>query len=80
MDIATFRSFFLWCTILNGGLLVFSASICAFAPDFIYRLHSRWFSVSRPAFDVAIYAFLGLYKTLFIVFNLVPYVALLIAG
>jgi hypothetical protein len=35
---------------------------------------------SREAFDVAIYGFLGLFKIVFIFFNLVPYLALLIVG
>jgi hypothetical protein len=38
------------------------------------------FPVSREAFDVAIYSILGLFKIVWLVFNAVPYVALLIVG
>jgi len=80
MDIVIVRAFFMWCTIINGALLVFSSLICAFAGDWIYRMHSRWFTLSREAFNTVIYSFIGLYKIFFIVFNLVPYLALAIVG
>ncbi len=80
MDIQTLTSFFMWCTIINGGLFVYWAVICVFAPDWVYRMQSRWFAIPREAYDIGIYAFLGVFKIVFIVFNLVPYLALLIVG
>ena len=80
MGIETIRAFFMWCTILNGALLVISFLICASAGDWVYQMHSKWFSISRDTFNVALYAFLGVFKTLFFVFNVIPYVALLILG
>ena len=80
MDIDTVRAFFMWCTIINGGLLILSSLICACAGDWVHRRHSKWFPMSREAFNVAIYSFIGLYKIFVLVFNLVPYVALLIVG
>ncbi len=80
MDIQTLTSFFMWCTIINGGLFVYWAVICVFAPDWVYRVQSRWFPISRQTFDAAIYGYLGLFKIVFIVFNLVPYLALSIVG
>jgi len=80
MDITTVRAFFMWCTIMNGALLVLSSLIFAFAGDWVYRAHSRWFPLSREAFNTVIYSFIGLYKIFFIVFNLVPYLALAIVG
>lgn len=78
MDMQTLTAFFMWCTIINGGLLIFSTLVMMIMPDFVYRVQSRWFPVSRQTFDVVIYCFLGLFKVLFIVFNIAPYVALLI--
>jgi hypothetical protein len=80
MDIQTLTSFFMWCTIINGALLIYWSMFCVFAPDWVYRMQSRWFPLKRETFDVVIYAFLGGFKGLFIVVNLVPYVALLIVG
>jgi len=78
MDIQILTKFFMWCTILNVALLALSSVMCMCARDWIYRIHSKWFSIPREAFNVAIYSFLGLYKVLVFVFNLIPYVALLI--
>jgi hypothetical protein len=80
MDVTIIRNFFLWCTIINGALLIFSSLLCAFAGDWIYRMHSIWFHLSREAFNTVIYSFIGLYKIIFIVFNLVPFLALAIVG
>jgi hypothetical protein len=80
MDVDTLRGFFMWCTILNGALLIFSALICAFGGDWIYRMHGALFSMPRDAFNVVLYAFVGLYKILFLIFSLVPFVALVIIG
>lgn len=80
MDIQTLQTFFMWCTIINAALLVLSGMICAFAGDWVYRVQSKWYPVSRDAFNVVIYSFIGVFKIFFLMFNLVPYVALLIVG
>jgi hypothetical protein len=74
----TFREFFMWCTIINGGILILTSLIYIFAQQSIYSMHKKWFSISREEFNIAIYSFMGLYKIFFIIFNLVPYIALLI--
>jgi len=76
MDIEQLTALFKWCSIINGALLVFWTGIYMLMPDFVYRIQRRWFVISRETFDVAIYAFLGLFKVLFLIFNLVPYIAL----
>ena len=80
MDIQVLTTFFMWCTILNVGLLALSSLFCICAGGWVYRIHSKWFSISREAFNVAIYSFLGLYKVLVLVLSLIPYIALLIVG
>ena len=78
MDFQKLTEFFKWCTIINVALFILSAIIFLAAPDFIYSVHGQLFHMPREAFDVVIYSFLGLYKIVILVFNLVPYVALLI--
>ncbi|MDC0980447.1 hypothetical protein OAQ84_01790 [Bdellovibrionales bacterium] len=78
MDIQILTDFFKWSTILSGGVYIYTAVMVIFAPDFIYRYQSRWFKISREVFNTVIYAYLGFYKVIFIVFVLVPYLALLI--
>jgi len=47
-------------------------------PDLVYRMQSKFFTISRETFNVVFYSFLGLFKIVFLVFNVVPYAALLI--
>ena len=76
MNIYELRSLFLWCTIFNAALLLLTFVIYVIAGGWIYRMHSRWFPMSRDAFNVAFYAFLGAMKLIVWMFNLVPYLAL----
>ena len=76
MDVGTVRAFFMWCSILNGALLIFTALVCAFGKEWIYRVHGKWYPIPRDAFLVVIYSTIALYKILFITLNLVPYLAL----
>jgi hypothetical protein len=80
MTIQTFTTFFMWCTIINGGLLMLWTILCIAAPDLVYRTQSKWFPIPRDKFNVVIYSFLGAFKIAFIVFNLTPWVALIIIG
>ena len=80
MDLATLTTFFMWCTIINGGFLILWTAFCVLAPDLVYRTQNKWFPIPRETFNVVIYSFLGLFKIVFLVFNVVPYVALLIVG
>jgi hypothetical protein len=74
----TLTEFFMWCSILNGGLLLFWAILTLVARDWVYRVQHFWIPISRETFEVAFYGFLGFFKILFIVFNLVPWLALLL--
>jgi hypothetical protein len=80
MDIATLRAVFMWCTILTGAIYILTAIMCAFAGGWIYRIQSKWFPLPRETFNVVIYSYLGVFKIVFLVFVLIPYVALLIVG
>ena len=80
MDIQTLTTFFMWCTIINLGLLTLCSLGCIFLADFSYRMNNRFFSISREAFNIVICSFIGLFKIFVIVFSVVPYIALLIIG
>lgn len=80
MDIQALTQFFMWCTILNGSLLLLWTTMCILAPDLVYRMQIKWFPIPRETYNVIIYSFLGLFKIIFLIFNLVPYLALLIIG
>lgn len=78
MDIAVVRAFFGWCALINGGFLLLAFLFCARAGDWVYGMHSRWFPITREAFTLAMYCFIGGMKVLFIMLNLVPYLALVL--
>jgi hypothetical protein len=78
MDIQVLTRFFLWCSLINGGLFLLGSLFVMLRPDFIFNIHSRIFKISRDQFNIAVYGFLGLMKVFFLIFNLTPYVALLI--
>jgi hypothetical protein len=76
VDIQTLTTFFGWCSLINGGLLVFISLWFMVAPDLVYRTQTTFFPMSRQTFSLVFYGFLGLFKIFFLVFNLVPYIAL----
>jgi len=78
METGTLKKFFMWCTIMNGGLLLFWSFLCLFALDWIYNMHSIWFQMPRETFNIVMYSFLGAFKLFVIGCNLVPYLALVI--
>jgi hypothetical protein len=74
------RSFLLWCTVINYGILVVWFLVFAFARDWIHRLHGRWFRLSDEQFDSLHYLGMSIYKIGILVFNLVPLVVLWIVS
>jgi hypothetical protein len=78
MNIDTLTAFFMWCTIINLGIYVVWVLFILLAPDFIYRVQTKWIPISRDTFTVVMYSFMGAFKIVIIVFCFVPYVSLLI--
>ena len=78
MDFQMLTTFFMWCTLLNVGLLIISFLMLLFAGDFVYKMHGKYFSMTRESFNASLYLIIGLYKIAVFVFNLVPWLALLI--
>ena len=74
------RGMLMWCTVINFGLLILWFVGFVVARDWIRRLHGKWFKLSEVSFDATHYAGMAIFKLLIFVFNLVPYVALLIVG
>lgn len=80
MAIETVREILGWCTVLNFGMFLLSVVMVTAARGWIYKMHGGWWKLTEPQFNVVIYGFLGLYKVLIIVFNLVPYLAVVLAA
>ena len=76
MMILEIREMLMWCSMINVVLLIFSFLILSMARQWVYKMHSVWFPITESQFNVIIYSFVGFYKILIIVFNIVPFLAL----
>ena len=80
MELQFWTEFFMWCTIINGGLLVFWV-LCQMAmPNLLYKTQVAFFPMEKEKFNPVFYLFLGIYKIFFVMFNAVPYIVLLVMG
>lgn len=81
MNIETARSFFLWCTVINYGVLLLWVLFFMFAHDWHYRLTNRFLKASVETYDLVNFGGFAIFKIAIILLNLVPYIALsIIAG
>ena len=80
MSMAVARTFLLWCTVINYGILLVWFLVFVFAHEWILRIHGRWFHLSHDQFDALHYAGMSIYKTGIMLFNLVPLIVLYITG
>lgn len=78
MDIQKLTKFFMWNTIINCIILIVAVIGCISFLDFCYSMHSKFFVMDRDTFNSAIYLFLGIFKIIWLTFNLIPFVSLLI--
>lgn len=78
MDIELVRKALLWCTIINYGFLIFWFGLYVLAKTWVHRLWGSWFRLSAEQFDAMNLAGMMIFKLGIILFNLVPYVALVI--
>ena len=74
-SIATITTFLGWCSVINIGLLGFSALLLVMLNSPIKKLHSALMRVDPDALNILYLDFLGYYKLAIIMLNLVPYFA-----
>ena len=75
-DYSTLTEFLGWCTVINSSLLAIAAISLMTMQGWIAPLHSRMFKVSEEHLSRYYFQYLGNFKLLVLVLNLVPYVAL----
>lgn len=78
MSLELLKCFFGWCSIINIGLLLWWFLVIILAHDFIYRMHTKWFKISAEKFDAIHYNGIIIFKLFVMIFNVIPYFALLI--
>ena len=67
-----------WSTVLNIGILLFSTVMLISMRGMISRIHGKMFGLDETDVSRAYFQYLAHYKIAIIVFNLVPYLALVI--
>jgi hypothetical protein len=80
MSVATLRSLLLWCGLINYAVLVLWGLSMLLPHSWLYRLVGRCYRISPEQIDTSTYSGILTYKILVLVFNFVPYIALLIVG
>ncbi len=79
MTIYEIRQVLGWCSLINVGLMTVSFLLLSMARGWVYKTHSKWFPITESQFNAIAYSFMGLYKILVFVFNIVPWIAMCIA-
>ena len=62
MNVEAALKFLGWCTLVNWLLLLVWWVFLAAGGDSIYRLHGKWFKISRETFDATHYAGMAFFK------------------
>ena len=79
MSLAILKTVLLWSLAFNYGVLLLWFVLILVAHDALYRINARFFHISVQTFDAVNYGGIAAYKTCIFFFNLVPYVALVLA-
>ncbi len=80
MSIDIYIDFFKWCSVINGFIIILSSIIFLFSSDYSYKNNKKFFLGSKEEFNKTIYTILLYYTMIVIIFNIVPYIALLLMG
>lgn len=79
MTTTTLRDLLIWSLVFNYVILMVWFIAITAAHDGVYRLHTRWFALSRETFDAIHYGGMAVYKIGILLLNLAPLAAILIA-
>lgn len=75
-SLSTLATFLGWCTVINVGLIIFVAIIVGLFHNGIAYLTGRMFGVDEMQAKITLLRIFMYYRVLFLVLNLVPYIAL----
>ncbi len=76
ISIQTLTTFFGWCTVINLVFIVVVFLFFGVFHEFFGRVMARFFGVSETSAKETLLRVLTQYRVLFVIFNLVPYIAL----
>jgi hypothetical protein len=76
MNVIEIRDFLGWCTVINLSIYLLSACFMIVFRNFTTNLHSKLMGIDVTELPSLYFKYMGNYKIMIIVFNLVPYIAL----
>ena len=80
MSLEQVTKLFMWMTIINVAALVLTSVLIMVLRNVVCRKHARMFGIKENEVALAAYSYLGNYKLLVLVFNVVPYISLSLIG
>lgn len=80
MALEQIQTFLGWSTLINMGVMVFSALILLIFRAPLKKFHSTLYGIKGEDLDLIYFRFLAQYKIGILLLNLVPYIALCIVS
>ena len=78
MNLDQLTELFKWMTIINICILVSSSVLIMLLKKIMYKMHGKLFGIKESNVALVAYEYLGMYKVLVLVFNITPYISLLL--
>ena len=78
ISLETLREFLGWCTVINFVMLLIASIAVGPMRGMIVGIHGKMFGLAEADLHRAYFEYVANYKILVVVFNLVPYVALVL--
>ena len=76
MTLEQLTNLFKWMTIIDIGVLILSFILIMALKNVMCKMHGKMFGLKDDQVGMVAYGYLGMFKILVIVFNIVPYIAL----
>lgn len=78
MTLEQLTELFKWMTIINIGILILSSVLVILLKNIMSKMHGKLFGIKEDQVAVVAYGYLGMFKIQVIIFNIVPWISLLI--
>ena len=76
MELDALKIFFMWCSIINVGVLIFSALLLSVFRNKIIPIHKKFSGLEENDLKRLYFNFQGNYKIAIFILNFVPYLVL----
>ena len=78
MTLDQLTELFQWMTIINICLFIISSLLTMALKKTVCKMHGKLFGIDEGKVSVVLYCYLGVYRIFILIFNIVPYLSLLI--